>query len=76
MAASKSSCRSDQPAVTALVEKLEGLRVELRELAFVLDREGSRAAADVAMNVAARIAELCEDARLGERAACGAPEIV
>ncbi len=57
-----------------LVNKLEGLRTELGELAFALDREGSRAAADVAMETAARIAELCDEARSQGRAACGAEQ--
>lgn len=55
-----------------LVEKLESLRAELGELAFALDREGSPAAADVAMGAAARIAELCDAARSDVQPTCGA----
>lgn len=52
-----------------LVTKLETLRAELHERAFALDRAGSREAADVAMDTAARLAELCDEAR---REACPA----
>lgn len=37
------------------------LQTELRDLAFVLDRQGSHAAADLASTVAARIDELLGD---------------
>lgn len=57
-----------------LVKKLEGLRAELGELAFALDREGSRAAADVAMDTAARLAELCVEARGAVRPVGDFPE--
>lgn len=36
------------------------LQIELRDLAFQLDRRGSHAAADLAATVAARIGELLE----------------
>lgn len=36
------------------------LQIELRDLAFQLDRRGSHAAADLAATVAARIGELIE----------------
>ncbi|HEY1111317.1 MAG TPA: hypothetical protein VGE76_21865 [Opitutaceae bacterium] len=36
------------------------LQIELRDLAFQLDRRGSHAAADLAVTVAARIGELLE----------------
>jgi hypothetical protein len=47
--------------VSGLLEKLAGLRAELADLAFALDREGSPVAADVAMTTAARVGELCEE---------------
>jgi hypothetical protein len=42
----------------ALLEKLDDLRVELVELACVLDRRGKFDAADVAMTTSARVDEL------------------
>jgi hypothetical protein len=42
-----------------LIAKIGSLRAELAELAFTLDREGSREAADVAMVTSARLDELC-----------------
>ena len=44
-----------------LLAKLGALRTELVEPAFVLDRRGSCAAADVAMTTAAQLTELCEE---------------
>ena len=50
------------------------LQTELRDLAFVLDRKGNPAAADVAATVAARIGELLtEEPRAESRAAILAP---
>jgi hypothetical protein len=46
-------------SAAALLEKLGSLRAELAELAFTLDREGSREAADLAMVTSARLDELC-----------------
>lgn len=45
----------------ALLGKLHGLRAELAELAFVLDRGGRLDAADVAMTISGRVGELCEE---------------
>ncbi len=42
----------------ALLEKLDDLRLELVELACVLDRRGKFDAADVAMTTSARVEEL------------------
>lgn len=42
-------------------EKLDDLRTQLVELAFVLDQRGHLDAADVAMTTSARIGELCEE---------------
>ena len=44
-----------------LLGKLHGLRAELTELAFVLDRGGRLDAADVAMTLSGRVGELCEE---------------
>lgn len=44
----------------AVSAKLDQLRTELADLAFVLECEGRLDAADVAMTVYARIGELCE----------------
>ncbi|MCX6953302.1 MAG: hypothetical protein NTV51_14205 [Verrucomicrobia bacterium] len=41
--------------------KLGGLRTELVELAFVLDRRGRPEAADVAMTLSGQLGELCEE---------------
>jgi hypothetical protein len=41
--------------------KLDGLRTELVDLAFVLECRGRLEAADVAMTISARIGELCEE---------------
>jgi hypothetical protein len=49
------------PASPDLLRKLAGLRVELMDLAFALDCQGSREAADVAMTTSARVEELCEE---------------
>lgn len=51
--------RSGPPLAAALPERLEALRRELIDQAFVLDRRGDHRAADVAMATAARIGELC-----------------
>lgn len=45
----------------ALFEKLDRLRLDLVELAFAMDRQGNRDAADVAMTTSARIGELCAE---------------
>jgi hypothetical protein len=47
--------------IETVLEKLGGLRTELIELAFLLDRRGRLDAADVAMTTSARIGELCEE---------------
>ncbi len=44
-----------------ILGKLDGLRTELVELAFVLDRRGRIEAADVAMTISGRVGELCEE---------------
>ena len=44
-----------------VLSKLHGLRTELVELAFVLDRGGRIDAADVAMTISGRVGELCEE---------------
>jgi len=48
-----------------VLSKLHGLRTELVELAFVLDRRGRVDAADVAMSIAGRVGELCEEIETG-----------
>jgi hypothetical protein len=45
----------------AMLGKLDGLRTELVELAFSLDRRGSCEAADVAITLSARVRELCDE---------------
>lgn len=45
----------------SILGKLDGLRTELVELAFVLDRRGRIEAADVAMTISGRVGELCEE---------------
>jgi hypothetical protein len=47
--------------------KLDGLRTELVEMAFVLDRRGRIEAADVAMTISGRVGELCEELAAGQR---------
>lgn len=49
-----------------------GLQTELRDLAFVLDRQGSHEAADLACAVAARIDELLSGPGGSEAAASAA----
>jgi hypothetical protein len=49
------------PAPHGLLEKLGSLRIELIDLAFALDCQGSREAADIAMTTSARVRELCEE---------------
>lgn len=44
-----------------LLTKLDGLRTELVDLAFVLECRGRLEAADVAMQTSARVAELREE---------------
>jgi hypothetical protein len=44
-----------------VLSKLHGLRTELVELAFVLDRGGRIDAADVAMTISGRVGELCAE---------------
>ena len=46
----------------ALLEKLDGLRAELVDLAYALERTGRVEAADVAIQVSARVGELCAEA--------------
>lgn len=50
------------------------LQNELRELAFVLDRQGNPVAADVASNIAARIDEVLTDEVSPARNPESAPE--
>jgi len=45
----------------AVLEKLDQLRTELVDLAFVLERRGRLDAADVAISTSARVGELCEE---------------
>lgn len=49
----------------------EGLRDELRDLAFMLDSEGNHSGADVASLIAARIGELLADDPAGRGAVIG-----
>lgn len=49
------------PPAIILLDRLAALRVDLVDLAYDLDVRGNRAAADVAMSIAARLAELCEE---------------
>jgi hypothetical protein len=44
-----------------ILEKLTGLRTELVDLAFTLERKGLLEAADVAITTSARVGELCEE---------------
>ncbi len=44
-----------------ILEKLDGLRTELVDLAFILECRGRLDAADVAMTTSARVAQLCDD---------------
>lgn len=48
--------------------KLGGLRAELVEMAFVLDRRGRPEAADVAMTLSAQLEELCDELGEGDAA--------
>ena len=48
-------------ASALILKKLAALRVELVDLAFVMDRRGRSEAADVAMTASARIGELCQE---------------
>jgi hypothetical protein len=43
------------------MEKLASFRIELIDLAFVMDRRGHAEAADIAMTISARLEELCEE---------------
>jgi hypothetical protein len=43
------------------LEKLDALRAELADLAFKLESRGRLDAADLAMSVATRVGELCEE---------------
>ena len=54
---------SDPCPANPLMEKLASLRVELIELAYVMDRRGHPEAADMAMTVSARLGELSEEFR-------------
>jgi hypothetical protein len=49
-----------------LLEILEGLRTELADLAFDLERQGRRDAADVAVIISARLSEVCDDFLVAE----------
>ena len=49
------------PSTRLLLGKLQELRIDLVELAFVLDRQGSLEAADVALTTSVRVGELCEE---------------
>jgi len=44
-----------------VVGKLTGLRTELIDLAYVLERRGRPEAADVAMTISARLQEICDE---------------
>ena len=44
-----------------VLEKLDQLRTELVDLAFVLERGGRLDAADVAISTSARVGELCAE---------------
>jgi hypothetical protein len=44
-----------------ILEKLDGLRTELADLAFQLECRGRVDAADVAIMTSARLGELCEE---------------
>lgn len=48
--------RQDTQSIT---ERLDGLRAELADLAFLLESRGRRDAADVTNSIAARVAEIC-----------------
>lgn len=52
-------------ASPALLEKLDALRTELGDLAFHLEQRGRLDAADLAVAVSGRLAELCEEAVSG-----------
>ena len=47
-----------------LIARLDGIRDELIELAFALERRGNVEAADVAHGVRARVGELLEELRV------------
>lgn len=49
-----------------LLEKLDGLRTELVDLAYSLECQRRLDAADVAMTISARIAELAEECATNE----------
>jgi len=49
------------PDTRLLLKKLDALRTELVDMAFVLDRRGSPEAADVALTISSRVVELCEE---------------
>ena len=60
------------PSSTGLIlEKLDGLRTELVDLAFILECRGRLDAADVAMTTSARVAQLRDD--LGATARISSP---
>jgi hypothetical protein len=46
-----------------ILERLDALRTELIDLAFVLERRGRLDAADVAITTSVRVRELCEELR-------------
>ena len=52
---------NDPSPANPLRKKLASFRIELIDLAFVMDRRGHPEAADVAMTISARLGELCED---------------
>ena len=51
----------EETNATEILKKLDQLRTELVDLAYVLDTRGQIAAADVAMATSARIGELGEE---------------
>ncbi len=51
----------NSPEARTLLGKLNGLRAELTELAYALDRGGRLDAADVAMTLSGRVGELCDE---------------
>jgi len=51
--------------VTAMLGRLDALRIELADLAYTLDRRGRRDAADLAVAVSARIGEIHDECAAG-----------
>jgi hypothetical protein len=52
-----------------ILEKLDALRTELADLAFTLECRGRRDAADIAMEISARIAEVHQESVAAKSAA-------